>query len=59
MVKQNKLQQAALDYASKGIGVFPLVPDDKKPLGSLAPHGGKAATTDEDHIVSSGEQSED
>ncbi|WP_298863727.1 bifunctional DNA primase/polymerase [uncultured Gimesia sp.] len=43
--------QAALEYAGKGIKVFPCVPGDKKPLGSLAPHGCKDATTDEEIIV--------
>ncbi len=36
----------ALGYAKKGWPVFPLDPHGKQPLGRLAPHGFKDATTD-------------
>jgi Bifunctional DNA primase/polymerase, N-terminal/AAA domain/Primase C terminal 2 (PriCT-2) len=39
------LLQAALTYASRKWHVFPLAPREKTPLGKLAPHGFKDATT--------------
>lgn len=41
----------ALDYASRGWPVFPVTPNAKHPLGRLAPHGAKDATTDADTIT--------
>ena len=41
---------AALDYARRGMWVFPIEPRGKKPLGRLVPHGLTQATTDEDQI---------
>lgn len=38
--------EAALQYAARGWLVFPLIPDEKKPLASLVPHGVKDATKD-------------
>jgi hypothetical protein len=40
------LLEAALTYALNGWPVFPLIPGQKQPLGALAPHGVKDATTD-------------
>jgi len=40
------LAQAAGWYAAQGIAVFPVEPGGKRPLGRLAPHGCKDATTD-------------
>ena len=37
---------AAAEYAARGWAVFPCVPGGKVPLGTLAPHGVKDATTD-------------
>ena len=50
MVNQNYMLQAALEYASKGFAVFPLIVGGKRPLGSHAPNGCKDATTNEDQI---------
>jgi len=47
------LRKAALDHAARGWPVFPLDPGGKRPLGRLAPHGLKQATTDGDIIRSS------
>lgn len=43
----NELLQAALDYAAKGLAVFPLIEKDKKPLTA---NGFKDATTNVDKI---------
>ena len=43
----NELLQCALNYAKKGLAVFPLIPRDKKPLTA---NGFKDATTDEAKI---------
>src|SRR5262245_13320754 len=40
----------ALGYAEQGWPVFPIEPRGKRPLGLLAPHGLKDATTDADQI---------
>src|SRR5688572_652952 len=42
--------QAALDYAARCWPVFPVDPNSKKPIGRLAPHGFKDATTDRAQI---------
>jgi len=41
----------ALEYASNGWPVFPLQPREKQPLGALAPHGCKDATTDLAQVI--------
>ena len=41
---------AALAYAARGWHVFPCRPGGKEPLGKLAPHGVKDATTDPEQI---------
>ena len=46
----NELLAAALDHAARGWPVFPCEPGGKPPLGKLAPHGLKDATTDVDTI---------
>ena len=46
------LLSAALQYAAEGIPVFPCEPRGKRPLGRLAPHGHKDATTDRATIES-------
>lgn len=37
---------AALWYANRGLRVFPLASGEKRPAGSIVPHGVKEATTD-------------
>jgi hypothetical protein len=44
------LADAAIDYAIRGMAVFPLRPGDKKPDGGLVPHGFLEATTDPDRV---------
>ena len=41
-----KNKQAALSYANKGWKVFPVTPNQKRPLTALAPQGHKNATSD-------------
>ncbi|MDA9954260.1 bifunctional DNA primase/polymerase [Planktomarina sp.] len=41
-----KNKQAALSYANKGWKVFPVTPNQKRPLTELAPQGHKNATSD-------------
>jgi hypothetical protein len=48
----NRLVEAALYYASTGWPVFPLEPGAKRPLGRLAPHGLRNASTDVDVVTS-------
>lgn len=49
MKNENKMLNAALDYAERGIPVFPVMPRDKKPLTK---NGFKAATLDYTTICS-------
>ena len=42
----SKNKQAALSYAQKGWKVFPVTPNQKRPLTALAPEGHKSATSD-------------
>jgi len=46
----SKNKQAALSYAQKGWKVFPVTPNQKRPLTALAPQGYKNATSDPDTI---------
>jgi putative DNA primase/helicase len=46
----SKNKQAALSYAQKGWKVFPVTPNQKRPLTALAPQGYKNATADPDTI---------
>jgi hypothetical protein len=43
---RSKNKQAALSYANKGWKVFPVTPNQKRPLTALAPQGYKNATSD-------------
>jgi len=43
---RSKNKQAALSYANKGWKVFPVTPNQKRPLTELAPQGHKNATSD-------------
>jgi hypothetical protein len=45
------LMAAALNYAAAGWPVFPITPNGKQPVGRLAPHGFKDATTDRATII--------
>ena len=47
-MKNNPLLDAAIEYASMGMAVFPLKPRDKKPITA---HGVHEATTDFDQIT--------
>ena len=40
------LRKHALAYGRAGLAVLPLVPQEKRPHGMLAPHGKDDATTD-------------
>lgn len=42
--------QAALDYLALGFAVFPLIPNEKKPLASLVAHGVKDASKDPNQV---------
>ncbi len=42
--------QAAMNYAENGFEIFPVTPNDKTPLGRLAPNGFKDATDDIEQI---------
>src|SRR5215471_2450593 len=44
------LADAAVEYASRGMAVFPLEPREKRPLSDLAPHGFHDATTDTERV---------
>lgn len=46
------LPEAAEAWAWRGLAVFPCLPGDKKPLGTLAPHGVHDATRDIDRVRS-------
>ncbi len=46
----NPFRTAALAYAARGWHVLPCRPGGKEPLGRLAPHGVKDATTDSEKI---------
>jgi hypothetical protein len=46
----SELLEAALAHAKRGWHLFPVEPGGKRPLGRLAPHGLKDATTDADTI---------
>jgi Bifunctional DNA primase/polymerase, N-terminal len=43
---QSLLLRSALFWAKRGFGIFPVEPNGKRPLGRLAPHGVKSASTD-------------
>jgi hypothetical protein len=43
----SKMLDAALNYAARGLLVYPLRPDSRETLPNLVPHGFKDATTDE------------
>ena len=45
------LGQSAVDYARRGMWVFPLDPRGKKPLGRLVPHGLTQATNDVQQVA--------
>jgi hypothetical protein len=47
---ENTLGEPALVYARRGWPVFPITPQEKRPLTRLAPHGFKNATTGEDQV---------
>src|SRR5579872_34962 len=44
------LADAAIEYAERGMAVFPLRPRDKRPDGELAPHGFHDAATDTQRV---------
>jgi hypothetical protein len=44
------LGEAAVNYAGRGMAVFPLRPKTKEPHGALAPHGHLDATTDVERV---------
>ena len=48
----NKMLEAALSYATRGLNVFPVTPNQKTPAGSLVPNGYKDATMSFDQIKS-------
>jgi len=58
-VEQTDLLSAALEYAQRGVPVFPLEPGSKQPLGRLAPNGANSATTDLSTIKSCWTQAPD
>ena len=44
------LLDAAIEYATRGCPVLPLLPGEKRPHGRLVPHGLKDASTDPEQI---------
>lgn len=49
--EQASLKDVALRYARQGLAVLPLEPNGSNPLGRLAPHGYRSATTDPEQVA--------